>query len=73
VSPRKEVPARKVRWPARLACGCYVTGGRKYRVGGRWICQECRLAAIRAATTTALRAPATDRDPHDITDKEIQP
>jgi hypothetical protein len=58
VSPRKEVPGRKVRWPARLACGCYVTGGRKYRVGGRWICEQCRLADLKtSAATGAAEAP----------------
>jgi hypothetical protein len=57
VSPRKEVPGRKVRWPARLACGCYVTGGRKYRVGGRWICQECRLTDMTSAGSPPAAAP----------------
>lgn len=48
MTPRKEVADRKVRWPQVLACGCYVTGGRETRLGGRWICQPCALARVMA-------------------------
>lgn len=40
---------RKVRWSARLACGHYVPAGSvKVHRGGRWVCLDCALAAIKS-------------------------
>ena len=37
---------QKVRWPCLLACGHYVTGGKKHRRPQGWICEQCALAAL---------------------------
>lgn len=44
---------RKARRSSVVACRHYVQVGHVIvRRGGRWICLECALAAIRATTTT---------------------
>ena len=50
--------SRKVRWPTSAACGCYLKSGRLHEWppgSGRWLCQECRLAAARGIAVGGAR------------------
>jgi hypothetical protein len=52
---------RKARWPATVACGHHVNVGDVIvRRGGVWVCRPCALEAVRAQTSAATAATATE-------------
>jgi len=52
----KPLLRRKVRWPRRVACGCYAfTGAVIIGRGQRWICRDCALAELGFTTTQTTR------------------